>query len=903
MRDLTRERWQKIDALFAAALEKPAATRLAFLAEVCGEDADVYDEVVALLELDDEAERVLGDSAEVYAEPVLGAAEREADALDEKVPPVVGPYRILSQIGSGGMGRVFLAERADKFFTRTVALKLVRRGLAADHTIERFRSEQQIQAKLEHPSIARLYDAGATDEGWPYLAMEYVAGRPIDEHCDHHHLTVEARIRLFIEVCRAVQYAHQNLVVHRDIKPSNVAVTKTGEVKLLDFGIAKLLEDPAAEAQDALTRTGLRVMTPEYAAPEQAQGGAATIATDVYSLGVVLYELLTGRRPFDLKGKSPWEAQRILLEEEPRRASTAVQGTRRLRARSETKTADPIVDGTALNRATTPARLRRRLRGELDTILLTALQKDPWRRYTTVDAFQDDLERYLSGEPVHAQPDTALYRARKFVRRHRWGVAVAGSFVMLLAVFAVTTNIQLAATSEQRDQAALALAKSEQVMAFMTDLFREADPLVAQGDTLNVYQLLDRASRRAEVDLSAQPDLYAAILQTIGTVYLNLAEYDTAAAMLNRALVLHQTTGSDRIRLAGTMELLGRVYRDRGDVAEAVAINEEALALRRRIQPAIHPDIATSLSELGISLHRNGDLDRAEAVYGEAITAFRQAGGGNAGLADALENLGVLRHDVGHVAEAEPIFREALTLAETHYGPAHPKVGMTLSSLASTLQLSGNLIAAESLFIRALDIHRNAFGDINPNVSLVLNNLATLYDEQGAHLKADSLYRLAIRTDSQLQGADHPDVAISRHNYGLMLLEDGRLREAEDQIGEAVDILRATLSEDHLYTAILSGSLGLVVCENGRFDEGERILRAGIATMREQLEADHWRIAVANRNLGVCLLGRGEWEEAEMLLRESHARLAEERGEDARVAQEAAEWLRELEIVRGDQSG
>jgi serine/threonine-protein kinase len=901
MRELTRERWQKVDALFAAALEKPAAARLAFLAEACGEDAYVYEEVVALLELDDEAERVLGDSAEVFAEPVLSAAERAADPLEEKVPPVVGPYRILSQIGSGGMGRVFLAERSDKFFTRTVALKLVRRGLAADHTIERFRSEQQIQAKLEHPSIARLYDAGATDEGWPYLAMEYVAGRPIDEHCDHHRLTVEARIRLFVEVCRAVQYAHQNLVVHRDIKPSNIAVTETGEVKLLDFGIAKLLEDPTREAQDALTHTGLRLMTPEYAAPEQAQGGAATIATDVYSLGVVLYELLTGRRPFDLKGKSPWEAQRILLDEEPRRPSTAVQGTR-ARAQSKTRTDDPLADGIALSRATTPARLRRRLRGELDTILLTALQKDPGRRYATVDAFQDDLERFLSGEPVHAQPDTALYRARKFVRRHRWGVTVAGSFVTLLAVFAVATSIQLAATSEQRDQAAQALAKSEQVMVFMTDLFREADPLVAQGDTLNVYQLLERASRRAEVDLGAQPDLYAAILQTIGTVYLNLAEYDTAAAMLNRALVLHQTSGSDRVREAGTMELLGRVYRDRGDVAQAVAMNDEALALRRRIQPAIHPDIATSLSELGISLHRNGDLDRAEAVYGEAITAFRQAGGENAGLADALENLGVLRHDVGHVAEAEPIFREALTLAETHYGPTHPKVGMTLSSLASTLQLSGNLIAAESLFIRALDIHRNAFGDINPNVSLVLNNLATLYDEQGAHLKADSLYRLAIRTDSQLQGADHPDVAISRHNYGLMLLEEGRLREAEDQIRTGVDILRATLSDDHLYTAILSGSLGLVVCENGRFDEGERILRAGIATMREQLETNHWRIAVANRNLGVCLLGSGDWDEAEMLLRESHARLAEERGDDARVAQEAAEWLRELERVRGGQA-
>ncbi len=894
---LTRELWEKVDTLFAAALEQPARSRHAFVAEACGDDRDLYLQVSALLELDDEAERVLGDSAEVFAQPVLDAAVRDEDIDEEVVPEVVGSYRILSEIGSGGMGRVFLAERDDKFFKRKVALKIIRHAVAGEQTTQRFRSEQQIQAKLEHPSIARLYDAGASEEGWPYLAMEYVDGKPIDAHCDDHCLAVDARIKLFIEVCRAVQYAHQNLVIHRDLKPSNIAVTATGDVKLLDFGIAKLLEDPGVEPTDPVTRTGLRVMTPEYAAPEQVQGATATTATDVYSLGVVLYELLTGRRPLDLKGKSPWEAQRIILEEEPRKASTAVLDAKR-RSDTHAKSADLDADAISLRRTTTSARLRRRLRGELDVILSTALQKDPGRRYATVDAFQDDLERYLSGAAVQAQPDTAAYRARKFVRRHRWGVAVTGSFLALLVLFAVTTSIQLAATSEQRDETARALAKSEQVMGFMTDLFREADPLVAQGDTLNVYQLLERASRRAEAGLSEQPDLYAAILQTIGTVYLNVAEYDTAASMLDHALALHRQTGSDPAREAATLELIGRVYRELGDFEHAVSINEEALALRRSVQPSAHPDIGTSLSELGISLHRNGDLERAEAVLLEAITTFRDSEGTGARLADVLENLGVLRHDIGHVAESEPIFREALALAEEHYGSRHPKVGMTLSSLASTLQYTGDLVAAESLFTRALQIHRSAFGDVNPNVSVVLNNLATLYDEQGAHEQADSLYRLAIHIDSELQGADHPNVAISRHNYGLMLREDGRLDEAEVEIGEAVDILRAELSEEHLYTAILSSSLGLVVCQNGRFDEGERVLHGSIATMHEQLPSDHWRIAIANRNLGACYVGRGAFVEAESLLTESHARLVAERGADSEAAQEAAAYLAELDARR-----
>jgi serine/threonine-protein kinase len=530
---VTPEQRGRVEAVFDAALDLAPADRNAFVERECGDDVVVRNEVVALLTAHERDFGVL----EAASPGTLVASLLEVYRPGSRI----GPYRLTREIGRGGMGVVYLAERDDGQFRRTVAIKVMRAGMDPDEVRRRLEAERQILAALDHPNIARLYDGGVAPDGRPYLVMEYVEGQPIDEYCDSHRLSVEERLALFCTVAHAVHYAHRRLVVHRDLKPSNILVTADGHPKLLDFGIAKILEESPLEVTAPLTRTGLRLLTPEYASPEQIRGGPVTTANDVYALGVVLYELLTGRRPFDVSDLSPAEAERVILLQDARKPSTLTSRRDTASRNTAGDTAAPDPAHTATLRRSTPVRLARRLSGDLDNLVLMALRKEPERRYASAQQFADDIQRHLVGRPVTARGHSPTYRARKFVDRHRWGVLAGAAIIVLLAAGIISTLVQARAAAEQarialeeRIRAEQEARRAARVQSIVVDLFRLSDPNEALGDTITAREMLDRGAERVLREFGDQPDVQAALLSEVARVYANLGLADRAETLVRQ---------------------------------------------------------------------------------------------------------------------------------------------------------------------------------------------------------------------------------------------------------------------------------------------------------------------------------------------------------------------------------
>ncbi|MGH7507297.1 MAG: serine/threonine-protein kinase, partial [Longimicrobiales bacterium] len=552
MSRLSPERWRRVEPILDRVLDLPPAEREAFLDEACAGDPVLRADAEALLEADRQATGFL----EAPAASLLLAAEALPASAASNVGTVIGQYRIVRELGRGGMGTVFLAERADGQFDQRVALKLIRGGAVSDDIVHRFLHERQILARLDHPNIAHLIDGGLTGDGQPYFAMELIDGSPITTYCDERGLVIEQRLRLFRAAAEAVACAHRNLVVHRDLKPSNVLVTVDGQVKLLDFGIAKMLEEP--EDARALTRSGLYMLTPEYAAPEQVRGGTITTATDVYMLGALLYELLSGHRAHRFDHHTPAELERVICEQDPVPPSTAViAGSARGAgpARGTTSGAD--------RRQTVTRRLRRRLHGDLDNIVMKALRKEPDRRYPSVDAMIDDIGRYESGRPVLARRDSFGYRSSKFIRRNRAAVAAAGFVVVSLLAGMTTTTYQARVAARES-------ARAEQVKNFVLDLFELSDPDLSNGAEITARQLLERGQERVDEELAGQPELQAEMLGVLGSIDHKLGLYDDAAGRFQRALALERQVHGPRHRdVAARLHDLGNTEIERSHVAEA----------------------------------------------------------------------------------------------------------------------------------------------------------------------------------------------------------------------------------------------------------------------------------------------------------------------------------------------
>jgi serine/threonine-protein kinase len=753
---VTRERWAKLEPLLDQALDLDPEHRSSFLDTTCDGDPELRSEIERLLRSCEGAEGFLAESAfEVYA-PLLADLGPDGTPAGARI----GPYRITGETGRGGMGAVYVAERADDQYRRRVALKLIRRGLDEPHLVRRFLEERQILASLDHPNIARLLDGGVTDEGLPWFAMEFVEGLPIDRYCDEHHLPIDRRLGLFIDVCEAVQYAHRELVVHRDLKPSNVLVTEAGEVKLLDFGIAKLLEGGEAMG---LTQTGLRVMTPEYASPEQVRGERVSTASDVYALGVLLYELLTGQRPYRSAGRNPHELERSILEEQPGRPSSIVA-----------QTDSPA----AAARGLSPERLRRRLRGDLDTIVLTAMHKEPERRYATAEQLGTDIRRYLDRQPVSARRDTWGYHAVKFVRRHPVGVAAAAAFVLLLAGFGVMTKAQATRTAHERDMA-------EQVSGFLVDLLRAPDPYLGQGDSVTVRELLDRAVERIDRELADQPELRADLLVVMGRSYEGLGLLDESRRVLESAIDLRQTTGED-FALAEDQILLGKVALLQGDFAIAESLGRASLFTTRRLFGERHTNVASHAVFLGKVLSGTGRWEEAETLFREAVAIQRtQSPDSVLPLTETLTSLSHIRWLRGDPVEAEELYREALALGRATLGDEHPTVAKLYVGMGQLLHERGDP-SAEEILRHGLETSRRGVGDDHPNIAVAMTYLAEILADKGDLAPAESLYRAALAAELRAQPSGSQFTALALSGLGRVVLDRGDAAGAEPVLREAI---------------------------------------------------------------------------------------------------------------------
>jgi serine/threonine-protein kinase len=764
----------------------------------------------------------------------------------------IGPYKVLRRLGEGGMGTVYLAARADQEFKKHVAIKVIRKGMDSAEIVSRFRRERQILAALDHPFIAKLFDGGTTEDGLSYFVMEYIQGRPLGDYCDSHGLSIRERLLVFRSICSAVQYAHQNLVIHRDLKPANIMVTADGAPKLLDFGIAKLLNPDALSPEAPETATGMHVMTPAYASPEQVRSDPLTTASDVYSLGVVLYELLTGRRPYELKTGSHVEVFRVVCEEEPSRPSTVVTGSDESSHRAVTSRG-----------AGTPQKLNRLLRGDLDNIVMMAMRKEPQRRYGSVQALSDDVGRYLDGYPVSAHEASFTYRAGKYLRLHAGGASAVATVFLLLLAFTVTSTVQNARVRRERDTA-------DQVTSLLVSLFDVNDPETARGERITAREILDRGARRIEGELKERPEVRARLLYTIGDIYGKLGLFDQAGPLLDESLRIRKALYSrDDAAVVESLRGIGRVLDGKGRYGEAEKLLREVVSMQKRLKGEEHPDVAGSLRDLANVLEEQRKLDEAEALLRDALAIHRKAlGNGHHDVATDLSSLALVLTDKGRLEEAEKLHREAVAIDRSALGADHPALAVDLSNLATALFHKGELDEAEQLFRQALAINRKALGDEHPAVATGVNDVAVILLSKGRLDEAETLYREALALHRKALGDEHPAVAQDLNNLALTLHDKGQLDESETLHREALAIDLGTLGEGHPTVAIDRNNLAGVLMDKGKSREAEPLFRSALAINSKVLGEHHPAVATNLTHLAETLLAQGKPEEGASLLTE-----------------------------------
>lgn len=732
----------------------------------------------------------------------------------------IGPYRIERLLGEGGMSSVYLAQREGDY-EQQVALKLVHTGPSNQEIVDRFYNERQILARLQHPYIARLLDGGSTEDAVPYFVMEYVDGEPIDEHCETRQLSIRERLELFRKVCSAVQYAHRNLVVHRDIKPGNILITAAGVPKLLDFGIAKILR-PELASRGLETTPGRHPMTPAYASPEQILGEVITTSSDIYTLGVLLYRLLSGHPPYLVDGCGYGELVRVICLEDPQRPSATVQpgflndrggastqAVEGLAIRPKTTVAEPgkWLSGKATARATRRRllrdecrRLRRRLVGDLDAIVLKAMRKEPEHRYASAEQLSEDIHHHLVGLPVRARQGTWSYRAGKFARRHKLGLVMVG----LIVVFAVTATVLWRQAVDERIRAERERTRAEAVTSFLQNLFKSAGPDETRGESVTVREILDRGKEEITQSLEGEPEVRAALLRSLGSVYNDLGRYD-----------------------------------------EARELKERALQIRRQVSSEDDPELATEISNLARIIYDLGDYEGAERYYREALEMRRRLGQRDADIVKTLSSLANALTHCGAYAEAEAFHLEALEIRERLGGAEDPDMAMTVYSLGVLYRERGELDQAESYLRRALDIYSKAYGAEHTRVASVLNSLGRVLHHrslegtgggpprQTAYVEAELVYQKALEIRRQFLKEGHNEVADTKKNLAALLLDQGETATAGVLLDQALAVLRESLPEGHWTVADAEGVFGLYLLELGCYEEAESYLTRSYRIIRE----------------------------------------------------------------------
>ena len=897
-------RWQEIDALFEATLERDPEERERFLA---GLDVELRREVENLVRADEAARSFLeGRPGTWLAEALLPATAAKTVspaslAGGGDLPKRIGPYKVLGVIGEGGMGRVLLASRADEQYQRLVAIKTLRArlpGALRQELLARFDLERQALAQLEHPNIARLYDAGRDEDGDPYLVLEHIDGVPIDEYCDQHRLDARARLRLFAEVCQAVQVAHRNLLVHRDLKPSNILVTREGRPMLLDFGIAKLL-DPARIAGEVLeTRSGSRPMTPGYASPEQVKGEPITTASDVYSLGVLLYELLTGRKPYRVTSWLPHELEKAICELEPERPSTAVF---RDPSRSDSRGAydsqlAPVE--VAARRGTSPTALARLLRGDLDTLLQTALRKDPNQRYASVEALVQDIHAFLEGRPLAARPPSTLYNLRKFVRRHRFGVATAGSLAALLLFFLGALMLQAREIRAERD-------KAQQALDFLVEVFKASDPSRAQGEELKAREILDGAARRISRELENQPEIQATLMDAMGQVYyslglnpearqlltaardrrlatlgenhpdtlltrahlgrvlIGLREQEAARLELEKAIALRDPDAAEDLAYAELISDLASVEEWRQGYDAAILLRRRAAAIVESLDIPFHQRLESQANLIGALLQarRFEELDPLLARLKEETGELMNAESANLETAASLANVGELLWQFGD-PRAETLLRRALDLRRRYLTEDHPLVVRSVMQLAFFLDFEGRYEEALAYDQPAYDSLRAQHGredrrtlDLETNVAVALARLGRTQESLPLMLHARDGF-------TRLLGDRAMEVATSWLSLGGIYRVAGNFAEAERCFEESAKRHRL-FSPEQVDLSRIDIGYSRLRRDQKNYPEAIAYFQKALATRLARLGERDWQYAYFRGEYADLLVEAGRFEEAE----------------------------------------
>jgi serine/threonine protein kinase/Tfp pilus assembly protein PilF len=773
-------------------------------------------------------------------------------------------YKILEEIGSGGMGVVYLAEQIQPM-QRRVALKIIKLGMDTEQVVARFESERQALAVMDHPNIAKVFDAGSTPSGRPYFVMELVRGVPITDYCDQHRLATAERLALFVPICQAVQHAHQKGVIHRDLKPTNILVIVQGDnpvPKIIDFGIAKATGHRLAQ-RTLFTEQGQLIGTPEYMSPEQAEMSALDVdtRTDIYSLGVMLYELLAGVLPFDsraLRSAAFGEIQRIIREAEPPKAST------RLSTLKETR------GEIAQKRKTDADSLLRQLRGDLDWITMKAMAKDRTRRYASASELAADIERHLRQEPVLASPPSTLYRVRKYVKRHKLGVAAAAvvAAAVLAGIAGTTFGLLRAVKAEKKAVAEAETAK--QVSAFLVDLFKVSDPSETKGNTITAREILDRGSQKMEKELAGQPLIQARLMDTIGQVYQSLGLFNQALPPTRTALETRRARlGEESPDVAESLNHLGLLLVAKGNYAEAEPLLQQALAIRRRLFGDDHPDVAMGLISLGEVSYVKGDYAKAETLFRESLAIRRRTlGNEHIETSNSLNDLAMTLKQKGAYAEAEPLYRESLAIRQKCFGNDHPAIAQSLNNLGMFLYQmylvkKNDGAEAEQLLRQALAMNRRMLGNEHPEVSTNLNNLALLLRDKGDYDQAIALFQEAAEIDRKTLGPDHPDVANRMSNLARALARKGDWKSAEELNRRAIEILLHNFPEKSWRVATTKLLLGESLKGQKRYAEAEPLMLEAYPIIKESFGADHPRTQAAVKGLADLYEAWGKQDQAE----------------------------------------
>jgi len=848
------ERWRKIEQLYHSALERDESERADFVADACGDDSSLREEVDSLL--------AQANGTTVFLE--AGALEIAARDLAESSadgkywgPATIGRYRIVRLLGEGGMGAIYEAEQEAP--RRTVAVKMIKLGFAGPDQLRRFRQESQALARLQHPGIAQIYESNTADTGFgpqPYFAMEFIRGLPLNKHAERHRLNTRQRLELMVRVCEAVQHAHQRGLIHRDLKPGNILVDETGQPKILDFGVARLMQADGA-APDAApvfqTSLGQLVGTLAYMSPEQVLGDPLEVDTrsDVYSLGVILYELLSGRLPYETNHRQLPDAVHTIREEEPRGLGT----------------------------------IDRSFRGDVETIVKKALEKDKARRYASAADLGADIERYLNDEPITARPPSAGYQLRKFARRHRAVITgVAAVFVVLLAGIAVATSMAVRARQAEGEARAVSDFLQEDLLA-QAGASAQAGANSSPNPHLEVRTALDRAAARIPGKFRKQPLVEASLRQTIGNTYADLglfaaAEQQQELALAIRRRILKRT---DPATLT-SIDLLAVLYRQEGKYAKAEPLRKELLDLRQRSLGDLHPDTLDAMTNLAVLYRYEGKLALAEPLYIKAVEGLRRLKVVDRQSVATMANLAQLYDDQARYAQAEQLYGEALAAAPRVYGKEHPTTIIITSNLAQVYLDEGKYAQAEPLLRRVLDVDTRVLGAEHPQTLIDLGNLAKRYRNQGNYAEAETAFKRVLEAQRRVLGADRPETLTTLNLLGTVKFYEGDYAGAEQLFAQALEGDRRALGNEHPRTLSSLVWLGRTRLQQHRYALAEPGFREALNKYQSTMP-EAWERYNTQSLLGQSLAGAQKYDEAEPLVISGYLGMVQRRDKIPAVSQ------------------